>query len=83
MINATHKNVHFLNQVNGGITRIGLIDPETINNSDLCYHYYKRGPDFLWGKLRIKDLYAEPHFPERIELISSQIQMNTLFKTNY
>ena len=71
MINTTHKNVHLLNQVNGSITGSGLIDPETINNSDLCYHYYKRGPDFLLGKLRINDINDEPKFTKRRKLISS------------
>ena len=49
---------------------------------DLCYQYSKDGPGCLFGKLSIKDFYDEPHFPEIISLISSQIQMNAFFKTN-
>ena len=33
--------------------------------------------------MSIKDFNDKPHFPERVELISCQIQMNTLLKTNY
>ena len=53
IIDTTHKNVHFFNQINGKITRNGVIDPKTINPHDLCYHCSKYVPDFLFGKLRI------------------------------
>ena len=82
MINTTHKNVHFKNQTNGKIPRSGVIDPVTINPYDLCYQCSKHVPDYLFGKLRIKDFNDEQHFPERIKLISIKIQMNNLFKTN-
>ena len=55
MINTTHKNVHFKNQINGKITSSGVIAQETINSHDLCYQYSKDGPDILFGKLRIRD----------------------------
>ena len=72
----------FLNQIIGKIPRSGVIDPETINPCDLCYQCFKNGPDFLFGKFRIKDFNDEPHFPERIKLVSGQIKINMLFKTN-
>ena len=31
LINTSHKNVHFLNQINGKIPSSGVIDPEAIN----------------------------------------------------
>ena len=82
MINTKHNNVYFKNQINGDIPRSGSIDPDTINPHDLCYQCYKHGPDCLFSKLSIRGLNDEPHFPEKIILISSQIQINTLFKTN-
>ena len=54
-----------------------------INTCELFYQCSKHGPDLLFGKSEIKDFNDEPHFPERIKLISSQIEMNKLFKTNY
>ena len=81
MINTTHKNVHFFNQINGKIPSSGVIDPEKISYHDLCYQCYKHGPDFLFGKFRIKYFNDEPRFPERIESISSEIKMNTVFRT--
>ena len=60
----------------------GLIFPETIDTHYLFYQCSKHGPDFLFGKLRIKDFNDEPHFTKTIKLISSQIQMNTLFNNN-
>ena len=62
--------------------RSGVIDQETLNTHELCYQYSKHGPYFLFGKLRIKYFNDEPHFPERIKSISSQIQMNKLFNDN-
>ena len=59
-----------------------MIDPEKINPQYLCYQCSKHSPDCLFGKFRIKAFNYEPHFPKRIRLISSQIQFNTLFKTN-
>ena len=82
MINTTDNNEQFLNQINGKIPRSGTIDPETINPRYLFYQCSKHGPDCLFGKLRIKVFNDEPYFPEIIKLILSQIQMNTLFKTN-
>ena len=60
----------------------GLIDSETIYPRDLCYQCSKQDPDFLFGKLRIKDFNDEPHFTERIKLISSKTQINTFLKTD-
>ena len=54
-----------------------------MNPYDLCYQCSKHGPDCLSGLLRIKVFIDEPHFTERIKLLSNQIQMNTLFKNNY
>ena len=82
MINTTDNNEQFLNQINGKIPRSGTIDPETINPRYLFYQCSKHGPYGLFGKLRIKVFNDEPYFRERIKLILSQIQMNTLFKTN-
>ena len=48
----------------------------------LCYQCFQHGPDFLFGKLSIKDFNDEPHFPEIIKVISSWIQINTLLKAN-
>ena len=47
LINTSHKNVHFLNQINAKIPRIGVIGPEKINPHDFCYQCYKHDPDFL------------------------------------
>ena len=83
MINTTHKIYTFLNQINGKIPRSDVIDPEIINTHDLCHQCSKHGPNFLFGKSRIKDFNDKPHFPKRIKLVSSKIEMNSLFKTNY
>ena len=82
MIDTTHNNIHFSNQIIRRITRSGVIDQEKINLSDLCYQCYRFVSEFLFGKLRIRDYREEPHFPAKISLLSSQIQMNTLFKNN-
>ena len=82
LINTTNKNVHVLNQINWKILRSGVTYIETINSHDLCYQSSKYGTYCLYGKSRIKDFNDEPHFPERIKLISSKIQINTLFKNN-
>ena len=37
MIDTTHKNVCFKNQINGKIHRSGVIDQQTIDRHDLCY----------------------------------------------
>ena len=60
--------MYILNQINGKIPRIGVIDTKTISTHDLCYWCSKHGPDFLFGKLRIKDFNYEPYFPGRINL---------------
>ena len=44
MIDTTHKNVHFLNQINGNIPRSDVIDPETTIPHDLCYQCSKDDP---------------------------------------
>ena len=54
-----------------------------MNPNDLCYQCFKHGPDCLFGKLKIKDFNDEPHFSYILKLISSQIQINKLLKTNY
>ena len=73
MINSTHKNAYFLNKFNGNIPRSGVTDQETINARDLCYQCSKDGPNFLFGKLRIRYSRKEPHLPTKIKLLSSQI----------
>ena len=65
LINTSHNNVHFLNQINGEIPRNGVIGPETINPHDFCYQFSKHGPDCLFGKLRIKDYNYEPHISNK------------------
>ena len=45
------------------IPRSGVIDQETINSHELYYQCSKDGPDFLFGKLRIRDSRDETHFP--------------------
>ena len=79
MIDTTHKNVHFKNQINGKITSSGVIDKGKINPRGLCYQCYKDIPDYLFGELIIRYPRDEPHFAAKIKLLSSQIQMNTLF----
>ena len=81
MINTSPKKVHFLNQNNGEIPRICVIDPETINPHEFCYECSKHGPDFCLGKLLIKDFNDEPHFPSNNTLISGRIEINMLFNT--
>ena len=53
-----------------------------MNPHELFYQCYKYGPDFLYGKLRIKDFNDEPHLIKNNKLISSRSQTNTLFMTN-
>ena len=59
----------------------GVIDPNKINPHDLCYQFSKHGPDYLFRKLRIKDVNDKPHFAEN-NIISNKIQMSMFFKTN-
>ena len=66
-LNTTLNNVHFFNQINGKITSSGVINPETINPHDFFHECSKHGPDFVFGKLRIKAFSHEPYFPEIIE----------------
>ena len=54
-----------------------------MSTHDLCYQCYKHGPGCLFGKFRIKDFNDEPHSPQIIKLVSSQININSLFNTNY
>ena len=54
MINTTHKNVYFFNQIDEKIPRSGVIYPETINHRDLCYKCSKRGPDFYLVNLGLR-----------------------------
>ena len=65
MIDTTHNNAHFLNQINGNIPRSGLIDQQTINPCDLFYQCSKDGPDFLFGKFGIGDSRYEAHILEK------------------
>ena len=46
MIDTTHNNVHFLNQIIDKISRSGVIDTETINPHDLCYQCSKHCHNF-------------------------------------
>ena len=69
--------------MNGKIPRSGVIDPVTINSRYSCYQCSKHGPDCLFDQLRGKGFNDEPHFPTILKLMSSQIQMNMLFNTNY
>ena len=73
--------MYILNQTNGKTHRFGVTDIETINPTGLCYQCSKHGPDCLFGKLSIKNFNDEPHFSNKKQLLSSQIQMNMLFKT--
>ena len=56
MINTSHKNI------NGKISRSGVIYPETINTYDLYYQCSKQDPDCLFCKLIIKNFNDEPNF---------------------
>ena len=62
VIDNTHKNVNFLNHINGKIPGNGVIDQKKINPHDLCYQCSKYGPDFLFVKLIIRDSIDEPFF---------------------
>ena len=46
MIDNTHKNVHFKNQINGKIIGSGVIDQQKIIPHELCYQCSKDGPSF-------------------------------------
>ena len=48
----------------------------------MCYHFYKDGQDFLFGKFINKDCRDEPFFPGKIKLLLCQFQMNAVFKDN-
>ena len=67
MINTTHKNANFQNQINVEIPRSGIIDPEIVNPDDLCYQCQKNGPDIFDGKLMNKYFNDEPHFTGEIK----------------
>ena len=41
--------------MNGKIPGSSLIDQETINLHESFYKCYKSGPEFLFGKLRIRE----------------------------
>ena len=49
----------------------GLFDIEKINPHYLCHQCYKHGPYCVCVKLSIRDYNDEPHFLERIKLISN------------
>ena len=53
-----------------------------MNPHDLFHQCYKYVTDFLFGRLSIRDSRDGPYFPPKIKLLSSQIQMNTLFYNN-
>ena len=55
IVNTTHHNIHFLNQVKGEIPICGPIDPKTLNNHDFCYSCSKHVTDLLFVKLMIRD----------------------------
>ena len=81
MIDTTHNNVYLLNQINGNITRSGVVYQKKINPHDLCYQFSKDVPDFYfanWG-LGIIEMNV---FTAEIILLSCQIKNNTLFKNN-
>ena len=54
-----------------------------INPHELCYQCSKDGPNFLFGKFRIRHSRYEPHFTAERKLLSSQIHTNALFKNSY
>ena len=49
MIDTTHNNVYLLNQINGNITRSGVVYQKKINPHDLCYQFSKDVPDFYFA----------------------------------
>ena len=55
--------------MHGKITRSGVIDQKKINPHDLCYRCSKDGPDFLFGKLRVRGSIDEPRFLAEIKLL--------------
>ena len=72
----------FKNQINEKIPRSGVIDQQTINPHDLCYQCSKDTPEFLSGKLIIRDCIDEPCFPVKMKSLLYKIQINTLLKNN-
>ena len=73
MIDNTHNNVRLVNQINGVIPRNGAIYQKIINPHELCYQCSKDGPDFLFGKLIIRDSRYEPCFTAKnIIIVSNQ-----------
>ena len=68
--------------MNGKITRNDVIYQKTVNPHDLCYQCSKYGPEYLFGKLRIRDCRDKPYFSGKTKLISYQIKISTLFKNN-
>ena len=68
MIDNTHKNVHFKNKTNGEIPRSGVIDQK--NPNGLYYHCSKVGPEYLFGKLKIRDCRKKPYFPGKMNKLS-------------
>ena len=65
MINTTHKNSCFNNQLKGNIPISSVVDQQTINPHNLFYQCSKYSPEFLFGKLRIRGSRYEPCFPPK------------------
>ena len=49
----------------------------------MCYQCDKDGPEFLFGKLSIRDKRDEPYFPVKRKLLLGQIRINTFFKKKH
>ena len=62
------------------IPRSGVIDPETINYHDFCYHCSKHGPGLYLVNYGLGILMINYIFQIK-NIISSQIKINMLFKT--
>ena len=81
LINTTHENVYFWNQVKWNIHRSGKIDWKTTNQNYLCYQFSKDGPDHLLGNSRIRDKKMK-HPPPTKKINFMWIQNEIFLKKN-
>ena len=56
-------------QANEKIPRSVVICRDTKNHHDICHQCSKDGPDFLFGKLRVRGSIDEPRFLAEIKLL--------------
>ena len=77
LINATHDNIIYLNQINGNIHISRKYYKATINNNDSFYQCYKYDPYFLFRNLRIRDIKYETYFPA---ILKNSCEYKSIFK---